>query len=75
VGAEVELNPRAWVIAETYGQSGDAPFWQAGLRYWLIPGHVQIDTTFGRRFGGAPDVLQARWMSIGIRVLSLPFLR
>ena len=75
VGAEVELNPHAWVIAETYGQSGDAPFWQAGLRYWLIPGHVQIDTTFGRRFGGAPDVLQARWMSIGIRVLSLPFLR
>ena len=75
VGAEVELNPRGWVIAETYGQSSDTPFWQAGLRYWLIPGHVQIDTTFGQRLGGAPDVLQPRWMSIGIRVLSVPFLR
>lgn len=71
VGLENQLNQRTWLIAESFGQNEGKPFMQFGLRYWIVPNHVQIDTTYGNRIGGASE---ERWMSIGLRLLSLPFL-
>ena len=41
-----------------------------GVRYWVIPNRVQVDTTYGNRFGGGGE----RWISVGLRLLSPAFL-
>lgn len=71
VGLERELAPTTWLIAETFGQSHDKPQFQIGLRQWIVPGHVQLDATYGNRAGGGGS---ERWFSIGVRLLSPPFL-
>jgi hypothetical protein len=71
IGSETQLNERTWLIAETFGQNGDRPLYQAGFRYWIVPGHVQLDTTHGDRLGSDT---RERWFSIGMRLLSAPFL-
>lgn len=65
VGAELNLNPHWTLIAESFGNTTDTPYWQAGARYHLIPGLFQIDATAGRRFGGDRD---AQWLSFGLRL-------
>lgn len=72
VGLERELTPTTWLIAETFGQSSEKPQFQMGLRQWIVPGHVQIDATYGNRAGGGAT---ERWFSIGLRLLSVPFLQ
>ncbi|MES2509144.1 MAG: hypothetical protein V4625_04405 [Pseudomonadota bacterium] len=72
VGFERELTPSTWLIAETFGQSRERPQFQMGLRQWIVPGHVQIDATYGNRAGGGGS---ERWFSIGLRLLSVPFLK
>lgn len=64
LGSELNLNERWTLIAESFGNSVDTPWWQAGFRYSVIPGLLQIDTTGGRQFGNATD---ARWLSFGVR--------
>jgi hypothetical protein len=54
-----------------FDQSAGRPFYQLGVRHWLVPDHVQIDTTYGNRFGSGSE---ERWISIGLRLLSVPFL-
>lgn len=71
VGLEHELTPTTWLIAETFGQSQEKSQFQMGLRRWLVPGNVQLDATYGNRFGGSSN---ERWFSIGLRFLSVPFL-
>jgi hypothetical protein len=71
VGSETRLNARTWLIAEVFGQDGSKPFYQAGLRHWLIPDRVQIDATYGNRIDG---ISEERWFSVGLRLLSPPFL-
>jgi hypothetical protein len=71
VGTEAQLTPSTWLIAETYGQNQGRPFYQMGLRHWLVPNHVQIDATYGNRAGSST---QERWFSIGLRLLSPAFL-
>lgn len=72
IGSEIQMSPRAYLIAETFGESrGNAAF-QAGLRLWLVPNRVQVDATYGNQYGNKPD---ARWFSVGLRLLSPPFLR
>ena len=76
VGTETQLSERVGLVAEAFGQvSRDSPtsFFQLGLRFWVIPNHVQIDTTYGNRIGSARGD-QARWFSIGLRLLSPAFL-
>lgn len=67
LGSEIEITPRSYLIAESYGQDKGNPFFQMGVRYWIIPGHVQIDTTYGSRFGAISD---QHWFSIGLRLIS-----
>lgn len=69
VGSEWQLGGRSWLIAESYGQDKGRPFFQFGLRHWLIPGHLQIDTTYGSQFGEAGP---QHWLSVGLRLISLP---
>lgn len=71
LGSEWQLRPGLQLIAETYGESGSRAFVHGGLRYWLVPDRVQIDTTYGTqtRWGGSQ-----RWLSVGLRLLSPPLL-
>lgn len=72
VGGELPLSSRGIAIAETYGeqQTGHARY-QLGLRIWVVPKHVQIDTTYGNQIG-QPE--QLRWFTVGVRLLSSAFL-
>jgi hypothetical protein len=71
LAAETLLNERLYLITEAFGQHVGNPFYQAGLRIWLVPNRVQVDTTYGNRFGSTSE---NRWYSIGVRLLSPPFL-
>ncbi|MFM7483418.1 MAG: hypothetical protein ACKO2S_04085 [Burkholderiaceae bacterium] len=64
IGTELNLNPHLTLIAESFGNSVDRPYWQAGTRYSVIPGLFQIDATVGRQYGAAGD---HRWLSFGVR--------
>lgn len=72
LGSETQLTERTWLIAETFGQNTGKPFYQMGVRHWIVPNRVQIDTTYGNRVGNKMD---EQWLSIGLRLLSVPFLR
>lgn len=67
VGTELQSSERLYVIAETYGQDKGNAFFQTGLRYWIVPNRVQIDTTYGSQFG---HLREERWVSIGLRLIS-----
>ncbi|MCL2310299.1 MAG: hypothetical protein FWC42_08535 [Proteobacteria bacterium] len=71
IGSETQLSERIWLIAETFGENQGKPFYQGGLRYWLVHDFVQIDATYGNRFGSSTE---ERWFSIGLRLLSSAFL-
>ncbi len=71
VATEAQFNERTWLIAETFKQNEGRPFFQAGVRYWVVPNRVQIDATAGNRFSSRTD---ERWFSIGVRLLSPAFL-
>lgn len=67
VGSEAQIAAQTWLIAESYGQDRGNPFFQFGLRHWLWPNRVQIDTTYGNQFG---QVWQQGWISVGLRLIS-----
>jgi hypothetical protein len=69
VGSEIELTSHTWLIAESYGENQGRPFYQLGLRHWLVYNRVQIDATYGNRSNGGEN-----WFSIGLRLLSPRFL-
>ena len=71
LGTEAQWSASTWLIAEVFGQNQGKPFYQVGLRYGLVPDHVQVDTTYGNRAGSGT---QERWFSIGLRLLSPAFL-
>ena len=74
LGTETQLNSRVYLIAEAFGQLSRQSQYQVGLRFWVIPDRVQVDTTYGNSFGRAGTGNQARWFSIGLRLLSPAFL-
>jgi hypothetical protein len=57
------------MMGEIYGQRTSVPSYQVGLRYWLIDQRFQLDTTFGSTTDHAES-----WISLGVRLLSVPFL-
>lgn len=69
IGGEVEVTQSTWLIAESYGENQGRPYYQLGLRYWLVHNRVQLDATYGNRSNGDES-----WFSIGLRLLSPPFL-
>ena len=71
VGTETALIENTWFIAEAFRQKSGRPFFQVGVRHRIVPNRVQVDATYGNRFGSASD---ERWFSIGVRLLSPAFL-
>jgi hypothetical protein len=69
LSSEIAATDRTYVIAETFGLNVGRPSIQAGLRYWIVPGHVQVDSTIGTNLG---DFQGERWLSIGLRLISPP---
>jgi len=66
VGAEVLLiAPRLYGIIEAYGQRGDKPTAHTGLRIWIVPNRVQVDTTMGVQ-NASPE---RRFGTLGLRLL------
>jgi hypothetical protein len=72
LGAEWRMNQQLFLIGEAFGQSDGRPSAQAGVRFWLVPNHVQIDATYGNRLESSDN---RRWFSLGLRLISLPFLK
>ena len=65
-GAEVLLiAPRLYGIVETYGQRGEKPTAHTGLRIWIVPNRVQVDTTLGVQ-NSSPE---RRFGTVGLRIL------
>lgn len=72
VGSEIRLVSRVQLIAETFGESAGGAYAHAGLRWWLVPDRVQVDATLGHPLGSRAT--GPRWVSLGVRLLSPPFL-
>lgn len=70
IGGEIEVTPSTWLIGESYGEDEGRPYYQLGLRYWLVHNRVQVDATYGNRSQGGEG-----WYSIGLRLLFPPFLQ
>jgi hypothetical protein len=69
LGGEVGLGPRSFAIGEVFGETGLPAKTQLGLRYWISPQKLQMDTTYGQALRGGKE---ERWISIGFRWLSDP---
>lgn len=72
LGTELNFTPRFALIAESFGDNHTRHSYQGGIRFWVIPGRWQIDTTMGAQSG---NIGATRWWSIGIRLISPPFLK
>ncbi|WP_459948833.1 hypothetical protein [Denitratisoma sp. agr-D3] len=70
LSAETAVTQSTWLIAETFANDGGKPFVQLGMRQWIVQDRVQLDATWGDRIHGTGE----RWISIGLRLLSPPFL-
>jgi hypothetical protein len=66
LGAELLLAPRLQAIVESYGQKGEKPSQQVGLRFWVVPERLQVDGTLGSQRSGPPA---RNWISLGLRLL------
>jgi hypothetical protein len=71
LGNEVRLAESLYFIPEVFGSDRGRPFYQAGVRYWLVKDRLQVDATIGNRVGSGS---REQWFSVGLRVLSAPFL-
>ena len=65
LGSEIQATPRLLLIAESFGDHQNNPYWQIGARYAIVPNLFQIDTTIGRQFNGS---METRWISFGLRI-------
>ena len=71
LSTEYNVNERIDLISEVFNQSSSYNYFQFGFRYWLLQNRLQLDTTYMNSFNH-PGEDQS--FSIGLRVLSLPFL-
>ena len=70
-GNEIRLRDDLYFIPEVFRSEPGRPFFQLGFRYWVVKDRVQMDATYGNRLVSDS---QERWFSIGLRLLSPPFL-
>jgi hypothetical protein len=71
IGNEVRLRDDLFFIPEVFHTEAGRPFYQVGMRYWIVKDRLQMDATFGNR---AVSATADRWFSLGLRILSPPFL-
>ncbi|AXS80882.1 hypothetical protein [Dechloromonas sp. HYN0024] len=67
LGSEIQMSERTYLIAESYGQDKGNPYFQLGIRHWIVPNRIQIDTTYGSRVDA---ISEQHWFSIGLRLIS-----
>ncbi|MBS3935141.1 MAG: hypothetical protein KGZ43_03120 [Sulfuritalea sp.] len=67
VGAEMQLTERTAFTSETFGQHRGKPFFQLGIRHWVVPDRVQLDASYGNRFGRSSA---ERFFSVGLVLFS-----
>ena len=65
VGAEIRLQERLFGIVETYGERGEKPTRHFGLRVWVVPSRVQVDSTLGFERTNP----ERRFYTVGLRLL------
>lgn len=65
LGMEAELTDRIFFIGEIYYTLGDPLIYQIGLRTWLIPDMLQMDSTFGSSVDS-----RDMFVSVGFRIIS-----
>lgn len=70
IGGEFYVTPRFMLLGEVYGATGFDRFSQAGVRYWIIPDHLQVDTTYGFQLNGTD---RTEWITIGFRFITKRF--
>jgi hypothetical protein len=70
IGSEGQVAQHTFVSAETFGENQGNPQYQVGIRQWLAPNRVQLDATYGNRFGRHDQ----HWFSIGLKLVTKPFL-
>lgn len=61
------------LAAEVYGTDRGRPSWQAGFRFWVVRDRLQVDAVLGGKFDARGS--DARWWSIGLRIISDRILR
>jgi hypothetical protein len=71
IGNEIRVRDDLFFIPEVFRSEGGRPFYQVGMRYWIVKDRLQMDATFGNR---AVSDNAERWFSIGLRILTPPFL-
>ena len=71
LGGEWPLRPNWIAVAEVYAENTMPSQYQVGLRFWVKPQRIQIDTTYGNAVGTAQD---QSWITIGLRLLTPAFL-
>lgn len=72
IGTELNFTRQFALIAETFAEHEVRRSYQGGVRFWVVPGRFQIDTTMGGREGSFGAT---RFWTIGLRLISPPFLR
>jgi len=60
------IAPRLYAILEIYGERGEGPTQHAGLRFWVIPNRLQVDSTVGHQ--DSADQVR-RFFTVGLRLL------
>ncbi len=65
LGAEIRLHERLFGIVEAFGERGEKPTGHFGLRYWVVPNSVQVDTTLGLQKTDP----ERRFNTVGLRLL------
>jgi hypothetical protein len=70
-GHEIQLRDDLYLIPEIFHSDPGRPFFQAGLRYWIVKDRIQLDATYGNRFVSEDQ----HWFSIGLRLLTPAFIR
>jgi hypothetical protein len=71
LGSEIRVRDDFFFLPEAFGNDRGRPFYQLGLRYWIVKDQLEIDGTFGNRFVG--DAAE-RWFTIGLHAQWPPFL-
>lgn len=65
-GAEILIaGPWLYGILESYGQTGEKATRHGGLRIWIVPNRVQVDTTVGIQHASQ----ERRFATVGLRIL------